>query len=256
VSSLRLAYLYGDLMNLYGDRGNVAVLARRCAWRGIDLIVDEVKPGGHLRDDYDLAFIGGGQDREQLLVCGDLQTKGDLFRQMTGEGLVVLAVCGGYQLLGHRFLTYQGEEIPGLGVLDVTTTGGDRRLIGNVTAVARLDGSRQNLVGFENHSGQTILGPGAKPLATVRRGFGNNGRDGTEGAVQNNVFGTYLHGSLLPKNPWFADHLLRLALKRKYGAGYELEPLDDTLEIAAQAAAISRIEDLHRRRWVPGWFRR
>jgi lipid II isoglutaminyl synthase (glutamine-hydrolysing) len=256
MTSLRLAYLYPELMNLYGDRGNITVLARRCAWRGIDLTVDEIEPGGALRDDYDLAFIGGGQDREQLLVCDDLQAKADRFRRMVKDDLVVLAVCGGYQLLGHRFLTYKGEEIPGLGVLDVTTTGGDRRLIGNVTAVARLDGIRQNLVGFENHSGQTILGPGAAALATVRRGFGNNGRDGTEGAVEGNVFGTYLHGSLLPKNPWFADHLLRLALKRKYGPGYELETLDDTLETAAQAAVIKRIEELHRRRWVPGWFKR
>jgi len=256
MTTLRLAHLYPDLMNLYGDRGNIIVLRRRCAWRGIELTVDEVSTGDALDGDYDLAFIGGGQDREQLLVCQDLQGRGDRLQTMVDGGLVVLAVCGGYQLLGHRFLTYQNEELPGLGILDIETKGGQKRLIGNVIVKMKWDGSERVLVGFENHSGRTLLGPKAKPLGIVERGYGNNGDDGTEGAVQGNVFGTYLHGSLLPKNPWFADHLLELAGKRKYGEDFELEPLDDKLELLAQAAVVKRIEELHRRRWVPGWFRR
>ncbi|MDP1808961.1 MAG: glutamine amidotransferase [Actinomycetota bacterium] len=256
MKTLRLAHLYPDLMNLYGDRGNIIVLRRRCAWRGIELVVDDVSIGDDLAGDYDLAFIGGGQDREQLLVCRDFQRRLDQFKGMVDGGLVVLAICGGYQLLGRRFLTYQNEELPGLGILDIETVGGQKRLIGNVVVKVKLDGSERLLVGFENHSGRTILGPGARPLGTIERGFGNNGRDGTEGARQANVFGTYLHGSLLPKNPWFADYLLEPALKRKYGDDFSLEPLDDGLEDAARTAAIRRIEEIHRRRWVPGWFKR
>ncbi len=253
---LKAVHLYPDLMNLYGDRGNIIVWQRRCAWRGIELTVEGISIGDKLSADYDLAFIGGGQDREQLLVCQDLQAQAQRLKALIDGGLVVLAVCGGYQLLGRRFLTYQNEEIPGLGVLDVETLGGKKRLIGNVVVRAEFNGAARLLVGFENHSGRTILGPQAEPLGTVERGFGNNGDDGTEGARQANVFGTYLHGSLLPKNPWFADYLLELALKRKYGDDFALEPLDDTLELAAQAAAVKRIEELHRRRWVPGWFRK
>lgn len=159
-------------------------------------------------------------------------------------------------MLGRRFLTYQNEEIPGLGILDIETVGGQRRLIGNVIVNTDLGGTDRLLVGFENHSGRTILGPKARPLGTVERGFGNNGRDGTEGAVQGNVFGTYLHGSLLPKNPWLADYLLRLALKHRYGEEAPPGPLDDFLETAAQRGAIERITELRRRRWWPQWFKK
>lgn len=256
MKSLRLVHLYPDLMNLYGDRGNIIVLKQRCAWRGIELRVDEVGLGGELTGDYDLAFIGGGQDREQLLVYEDLLGKSESFSGMIANGLVVLAVCGGYQLLGHRFITYEGAEIQGLGVLDVSTVGGGRRLIGNVIARADVNGQKRLLIGFENHSGRTTLGSGAQPLALVQTGFGNNGDDRTEGARQGNVFGTYLHGSLLPKNPWFADHLIGLCLKRKYGDECAPAPLDDRLEAAAQAAVVKRIEALGRRRWVPAWFKK
>lgn len=256
MKSLRLAYLYPGLMNLYGDRGNLIVLRQRCSWRGLKLIVEEISIGDELSADFDLAFIGGGQDREQLLVCEDLRGRAGRLLEMVEGGLVVLAICGGYQLLGRRFLTFQGKEIPGLGILDIETIGGQKRLIGNVIVKTVFSGGDKMLVGFENHSGQTILGKDAKPLGTVERGFGNNGQDGMEGTFQHNVFGTYLHGSLLPKNPWFADYLLTLALKRKYGNEFALEPLDDSLEEAARSAVIRRIEGIHRRRWVPGWFQR
>ncbi len=254
--SLRLAYLYPDLMNLYGDKGNIITISQRCAWRGIGLEIDEIYVGAPPKGDYDLAFIGGGQDREQLLVCQDLQRHGENFRNQVGSGLVVLAICGGFQLLGHRFLTYQGEEIVGLEIIDMETIGGHQRLIGNIIIEASLNGRTETLVGFENHSGLTKLGPGAQPFGRVKHGFGNNGQDGTEGARQNNVFGTYLHGSLLPKNPVFADYLIELALKRKYGENATLDPLDDGLETQAHAAAIERIDERNRRRWVPAWFQK
>ncbi len=254
--SLSLAYFYPDLMNLYGDKGNVITISQRCAWRGIGLEIDEIYLGVPPKGDFDLAFIGGGQDREQLLVFQDLQRHGDNFKSQVAGGLVVLAICGGFQLLGGRFLTYQGEEISGLEIIDMETIGGQRRLIGNIIIEAWLNGRVETLVGFENHSGQTKLGAGAKPLGIVKRGFGNNGQDGTEGARQNNVFGTYLHGSLLPKNPVFADYLIELALKRKYGERATLEPLDDDLETQAHAAAIARIDERNRRRWVPSWFQK
>ncbi len=256
MNSLNLVHLYPELMNLYGDKGNIIALSRRCAWRGIDLKIHEISLGDSLPKDMDIAFIGGGQDREQLRVYRDLEKKGDALKAMIADGLIVLAICGGYQLLGRRFVTYQGEEIQGLGILDIETVGGDSRLIGNVVADIRLGGEKMALVGFENHSGQTTLGQKAKPLGSVRLGFGNNGQDGSEGARQDNVFGTYLHGSLLPKNPVFADYLIQSALERKYGPGTVLEPLNDTMEMAAHAAAVERIEQLHRRRWVPGWFKR
>ena len=256
MKDLRLAHLYPDLMNLYGDRGNIMVLQRRCGWRGINLNVEEVRLGEPLEGRPDLIFIGGGQDREQMLVYKDLLDKSDALRELAGAGAVILAICGGYQLLGDRFITHTGEEIEGLGLLDVTTVGGQRRLIGNVVADSELPGSSDVLVGFENHSGKTTLGPAARPLARVRTGFGNNGEDGTEGAWQDSIFGTYLHGSLLPKNPWLADHLISLALGSKYDELTDLAPLDDHLEAAAVKATVSRVEYLHRRRWLPEWLRR
>ncbi len=254
--TLRLAHLYPDLMNLYGDSGNITALTKRCQWREIDVAVEQVTVGEHLKSDYDLVFIGGGQDREQMLVYQDLLTKKAQLRTMVDGGLVVLAVCGGYQLLGHRFLTYQGDAIEGLGLLDVTTVGGTKRMIGNVIAKSQIGGDERLLIGFENHSGRTKLGAKAQPLARLEVGFGNNGTDKTEGAHQGSVFGTYLHGSLLPKNPWFADHLLGLALKKKYGNDYRLRPLDDALEEAARSAVAKRIGAINRRRRLPEWFKR
>ena len=236
--SLRLAHLYPKQMNLYGDRGNILCLRRRCAARGIELAVDELEMGDPLdATACDLIFIGGAQDREQRRVAADLlEVKGEALRQAVAAGVAVLAVCGGYQLLGRYYRPAAGEDLPGLGVFDAWTEhpgAAAKRFIGNV--VVRWQGV--TLVGFENHGGRTFLGPAARPLARVIAGYGNNGRDGTEGAVQANAFGTYLHGSLLPKNPRFADHLIALALARKYGRG-ELRPLDDALEERAHAEAV------------------
>jgi CobQ-like glutamine amidotransferase family enzyme len=225
-------------MNLYGDRGNILCLRLRCAARGIELAVDELEVGEPLDPTgCDLVFIGGAQDREQRRVAADLlAAKGEALRQAVDSGVVVLAVCGGYQLLGRYYRPAEGEDLPGLGIFDAWTVHpgpAAKRFIGNV--VVRWQGA--TLVGFENHGGRTFLGAAARPLARVIAGYGNNGRDGTEGAVQANAFGTYLHGSLLPKNPRFADHLIVLALARKYGQG-ELPPLDDALEEQAHAEAV------------------
>ena len=235
---LRLAHLYPKQMNLYGDRGNILCLRRRCATRDIELTVDELEMGEPLDPTgCDLIFIGGAQDREQRRVAADLLTaKGEALRQAVALGVVVLAVCGGYQLLGRYYRPAEGEDLPGLGIFDAWTVHPGptaKRFIGNV--VVRWQGA--TLVGFENHGGRTFLGPAARPLGRVIAGYGNNGRDGTEGVVQANAFGTYLHGSLLPKNPRFADHLIALALARKYGDG-GLPQLDDTLEEQAHAEAV------------------
>ena len=236
--SIRLAHLYPKLMNLYGDRGNIICLRRRCEARGIKLTVDELDLGDRLDPQAcDVIFIGGGQDREQRRIVRDLiDVKGEAIRRAVEEGVTALAVCGGYQLFARYYRPAAGEDLPGLGIFDAFTQHpGENvaRCIGNV--VAEWDGG--TLVGFENHGGRTFVGDGARPLATVRSGHGNNGLDKTEGAVYKNAYGTYLHGSLLPKNPRFADHLLRLALRRRHGE-VELAPLDDALEDAAHAAAV------------------
>jgi CobQ-like glutamine amidotransferase family enzyme len=235
---LRLAHLYPRLMNIYGDRGNILCLGRRCAARDIELAVEELDLGDPLDPAaYDLIFMGGGQDREQRRIAEDLAVgKGQALREAAEAGVAMLAVCGGYQLFGRYYRPAAGEELPGAAVFDAWTVHpgeGARRCIGDVAA--RWEGG--TLVGFENHGGRTYLGAGARPLARVERGFGNNGEDGGEGAVYRNAYGTYLHGSLLPKNPRFTDHLLRLALGRRYG-DVELSPLDDGVEEAAHAAAL------------------
>lgn len=236
--TLRLAHLYPKLMNIYGDRGNILCLRRRCEDRGIAFVVDELELGEPLDPAAcDLIFLGGAQDREQRRVAADLlETKGEALRQAVAEGVVVLAVCGGYQLLGRYYRTAEGEELPGVGLFDAWTVHPGptaRRFIGDVAV--RWEGG--TIVGFENHGGRTYLGPEGRPLARVVAGYGNNGRDGTEGAVCRNAFGTYLHGSLLPKNPRFADHLIALALEQRYGEA-ELSPLDDALEERAHVAAM------------------
>lgn len=236
--TLRLGHLYPTLMNVYGDRGNILCLQRRCRLRNIALDVTALNVGQKLDPEaFDLLFIGGAQDREQRLVAEDLATvKGAALRDAVESGTVMLAVCGGYQLAGHFYRGADGEELHGAGVLDLHTVhpgSSARRLIGNL--VATWDGGE--LAGFENHGGRTYLGGGCRPLARVVQGFGNDGESGFEGACHKNVFGTYLHGPLLPKNPAFADHLISLALARKYGDG-ALEPLDDTLELRAHAAAV------------------
>ena len=245
VYQLRIAHLYPEQMNIYGDRGNILTLQQRACWRSIEARVDGVRPGDRTDwSQYDLAFFGGGQDSGQALIAEDfVQRQAAGLRAAVEQDLVVLAICGGYQLLGHYFLTHTGEKLPGIGVLDVHTIGGDRRLIGNIVVDWPREGTQQQsrLVGFENHSGRTYLGSGVRPLGRVVHGFGNNGEDGTEGAVYRNVHGCYMHGSLLPKNPHLADHLLGLALQRRYGPAAVLEPLDDALELTAHKVMVERV---------------
>ena len=231
--TLRVCALYPELMNIYADRGNIAVLRARCEWRGMGFelgsatVGDEIDPGAH-----DLFYIGGGQDRDQAAVAQDMaRAKSDALHAAAERGAAVLAVCGGYQLLGHSYAMGH-EELPGIGLVDLRTVRGDGpRLIGNCAIEADLGGGPRVIAGFENHGGRTHLGPGAEPLGRVLSGHGNNGKDGYEGVRQGNVIGTYLHGPLLPKNVWLADRLIEMAL------GTELERLDDELEDAAHACA-------------------
>lgn len=243
MQTLRLAHLYPAEMSIYGDRGNVIALRQRCAWREIELTVTPVEPGDTLDwASFDLAFFGGGQDSGQALIANDLlEVQGEGLRAAIEDGLVLLAICGGYQLLGHYFLTHTGERLPGLGAMDIHTVGGKQRLIGNSVVAAELDGAPVQLVGFENHSGRTYHGPGVKPLGRVVVGHGDNGEDGTGGAVYKNVFGCYLHGSLLPKNPQLTDHLIGLALRRRYGPAADARPLEAALELRAQRVMIERL---------------
>ncbi len=239
---LRVAHLYPRLMNIYGDRGNIMCLRRRCEARGIGFELTELSLGDRFdASAYDVVFAGGAQDREQRGVAQDLlATKAEAIRAAIEDGVVLLAVCGAYQLFGRYYRESSGAELPGVGVFDLYTEHpGERvpRCIGNI--VIEWDGpaGRQTIVGFENHGGRTRLGPGVRPLGRVLRGHGNNGEDGSEGAVYRNAFGTYVHGSLLPKNPVLADHLVALALSRRYG-DLQLAPLDDRAEQRAHAAAL------------------
>jgi CobQ-like glutamine amidotransferase family enzyme len=234
VSTLRLCALYPELMNIYADRGNIAVLRARCEWRGIGFELGSATLGDPLDSGaHDFFYMGGGQDRDQIAVAHDMvATKRDALQAAADRGAVVLAVCGGYQLLGH---TYElgAEQLPGVGLVDLRTVREPGpRLIGNCAIEADLGGGGRVIAGFENHGGRTYLGAGERPLGRVLSGHGNNGRDGFEGVHRRNVIGTYLHGPLLPKNMWLADCLIELAL------GIELEPLrDDALEDAAHASA-------------------
>jgi lipid II isoglutaminyl synthase (glutamine-hydrolysing) len=239
---IRVGHLYPSYLNIYADRGNIAVLARRAAWRGHELEVaaigmnDPVEPGAH-----DLFYIGGGQDREQALVARDLAGKEGLVEAVEG-GAAVLAVCGGYQLLGRFYRERSGEELPGIGLLPLHTVAGDRRMIGDVLLECELaPGRRRTLAGFENHAGRTILDDGAEPLGRVIAGFGNDGESGFEGCRAGRAIGTYLHGPLLPRNPWLADWLLAEALAHRTGGeAAELDPLADALEAEAHAVSASR----------------
>jgi lipid II isoglutaminyl synthase (glutamine-hydrolysing) len=232
---LVIVHLYPDLLMSYGDRGNVLTLAKRAEWRGFRVRVVGVTRGGRLPRTTDLIVIGGGSDRIQHLIGSDLVARtGELTDRVRG-GTVVLGVCGGYQSIGRRYVTLDGREVPGLGLLDVTTEAAPVRLAGRVSAEATFDGTPFRVSGFENHAGRTFLGPTATPFASVPEGRGNNGVDGTEGAVQGSVVGTYLHGPVLPTAPAFADALLARALTRVTG-GAPLEPLDDRIE---ERAALS-----------------
>ena len=260
--TLTICHLYPDLLDLYGDRGNILALAARCRWRGIEPVIRQVSLGGDLDfENIDILFLGGGSDREQSILVQDLMRREEELRRAIDNGLVVLTICGGYQMLGKYYQTGSGEKIPGLGILDVWTIAGSKRLIGNV--VVEIDqnvlspgwgeqkaGENQNLnspsqletlVGFENHSGETFLGDGVRSLGRVLVGNGNNARDASEGVRFRNVFGTYLHGPLLPKNPHFTDLLLELALGRR-GLDSRLARLDDRLEILAHQAMVARLK--------------
>jgi len=240
--TLRVAHLYPRLMNIYGDRGNIMCLRHRCQARGIGFELTELGPGDRLEPGaHDLIFAGGAQDREQRGVVDDLLTmKAGAVRDAVENDVVLLAVCGAYQLFGRFYREASGAELPGAGIFDLYTEhpgDGVRRCIGNVVCEWQSPSGPQTIVGFENHGGRTHLGEGVRPLARVRRGSGNNGRDGTEGAIYRNAFGTYVHGSLLPKNPAFADHLIATALRRRH-AGIELPPIDDRAEQRAHANAL------------------
>ncbi|MFL5897274.1 MAG: type 1 glutamine amidotransferase [Solirubrobacterales bacterium] len=236
---LRVLSLYPDQKNIYADRGNIIFLRRRCEWRGISFSHSGAGPGeGFDTSAHDLLYIGGGQDRDQRAVAADMvATKQEAIAAAVDDGAVLLAVCGGYQLLGHSYQLGE-ERLPGLGIADLETVREPGpRLIGNVAIEADLGDGPRLIAGFENHGGRTHLGPGAAPLGRVVSGHGNNDRDGYEGVKRGNVIGTYLHGPLLPKNAWLADHLIALALERRYGTRPELEPLDDGLEAAAHESA-------------------
>jgi len=237
---IKVCHLYPELLNLYGDRGNVLAFVRRCWWRNICVEVHHVNLGDAVDfREMDFLFLGGGSDREQDLMAGDLKKRRELLQVAIEEGLVVLAICGGYQLLGQYYRTLEGRSIPGLGLLDFYTEAGVKRLIGNVGVQIVIDGEPVKATGFENHAGQTFLGRIA-PMGRVLAGYGNNGWDGTEGARYKNVFCSYLHGPLLPKNPRLTDHLIELALQRR-GLSPELTPLDDRLETSASEVMLKRL---------------
>jgi CobQ-like glutamine amidotransferase family enzyme len=240
---IRVGHLYPDYLNIYADRGNIAVLARRAAWRGHELQVASVGIGeAVVPRDHDLLYVGGGQDREQALVATDISAKGEALREAVHRGVAILAVCGGYQLLGRWYADQEGAELPGAGVLPLETVAGSRRMIGDVLLACELEPGRpQTLVGFENHAGRTLLDAGSEPLGRVVSGFGNDGESGFEGCRAGRVVGTYLHGPLLPRNPWFADWLLAQALAHRTGGEPpELEPLEDSLEAQAHSVSSAR----------------
>jgi lipid II isoglutaminyl synthase (glutamine-hydrolysing) len=241
---LRLLALYPEQMNIYADRGNIIFLRRRCEWRGIGFRYAAAGPGAQFDPaEHDLIYIGGGQDRDQILVAEDmLRTKREAIASAVEDGAALLAVCGGYQLLGRNY-QLGDRSIPGLGIADLETIREPGpRLIGNVAIEADLGGGPRVLAGFENHGGRTYLGANAEPLGKVLHGHGNNDRDGQEGVRRLNMIGTYLHGPLLPKNAWLADHLIARGLARRSGSEPTLKPLDDELETAAHSGALDAAE--------------
>jgi lipid II isoglutaminyl synthase (glutamine-hydrolysing) len=244
--TVRIGWLYPDLMNIYGDRGNIMTLVQRCKWRGIPVEVDELAPGDPVVEGrVDIFFMGGGQDREQEIVYRDLlEVKGAALKREIDLGAAALVICGGYQLFGKYYRPFEGEELAGIEVFDAYTVAGKKRCIGNVVATSALGGPSGTIVGFENHSGKTYLGDGCTPLGMVTVGFGNNAEDRTEGAIYRGAIGTYLHGSLLPKNPGVADFLIEKALARRE-EGVRLDPLDDALELKAHDSAVVRARKTH-----------
>jgi CobQ-like glutamine amidotransferase family enzyme len=238
-----VGHLYPDYLNIYADRGNIAVLAARARWRGIELEVLAIDIGdASLVGAVDLYYVGGGQDREQALIAPDLAARGDDLREAAETGAAVLAVCGGYQLLGRFYRDRAGGDLPGAGLFPLHTIAGERRMIGDVLLECQLEpGQRRALAGFENHAGRTLLDDGAQPLGRVVAGFGNDGESGFEGCRVGRAIGTYLHGPLLPRNPWLADWLLAQAVAhRTGGAPPSFDELPDELEAEAQAVSAAR----------------
>lgn len=237
---ITLAHLYPELLNIYGDFGNVLTLQRRCQWRNIEIETININVGDDIDPEkFDIYFIGGGQDKQQIEVSRELQRQKDVLIKARDLNAVFLGICGGFQLFGHYYQPHNGPRLLGTGLLDAYTVAGNKRFIGNVTAKSEFV-LPKTLVGFENHSGLTYLQGETKPLAYIEVGAGNNNEDKTEGARFKNVFGTYLHGSFLPKNPHFADLLIKLALEKKYNQIFELEKLNDDLELNAHMALINR----------------
>ncbi|MCL2569096.1 MAG: glutamine amidotransferase [Oscillospiraceae bacterium] len=239
---LKICHLYPDLLNLYGDWGNIVVLAQRCMRRGIAVSLQGAPLGEQVNlAEYDLLFIGGGQDRELEALLDEVKSwRGAEIKAAIADGKTMLAICGGYQLLGHSYKTADGKEMDLVGALDFTSVGAKERLVGDYMFQWDELSAPVQIVGFENHSARTYLGSGVRPFGTVLRGHGNNGEDGTEGVRYRNVFGTYAHGPVLPKNPVLADHLIRLGLEQRYGS-VTLEPLDDTLELRANQFLVERL---------------
>jgi CobQ-like glutamine amidotransferase family enzyme len=239
---IRVGHLYPDYLNIYADRGNIAVFARRASTRGLELEVNAIGLGEDVRPgDHDLYYVGGGQDREQALIAADLAAKGAALREAVAGGAAALAVCGGYQLFGRFYRDRYGGDLPGAGVFPLETYAGERRMIGDVLLECSFTGEQRTVAGFENHAGRTILDEGAEPLGRVIAGFGNDGQSGFEGCRVGRAVGTYLHGPLLPRNPWLADWLLaQAAAHRAGGQPPVFEPLDDELEAAAHAVSAGR----------------
>ncbi|WP_236588143.1 type 1 glutamine amidotransferase [Tumebacillus amylolyticus] len=238
---LKIGHLYPDLLDLYSDRGNVIILEKRAHWRGLQVTVDQISVGHEPRlADYDILVMGGGMDREQGIVAEDLQQRRENLQEAVDAGTVIVAICGGYQLLGHYFETSTGQRIPGLGILDIVTVGAKVRMVGNVVGEMDIAGVKHNIIGYENHSGKTMLGPNATPMMRVIKGYGNSGEDKFEGVRQGNIFGTYLHGPLLAKNPILADHMIELALRRR-DLSVHLDILNDDLEHRTNAKLYKRL---------------
>lgn len=237
---LNICHLYPDLLNVYGDLGNILILKYRAEQRGIKVNVFNVSIGDPFEAlKYDIAFFGGGQDYEQSIVSDDLnQTKKEDMIEYIEGGKVFLAICGGYQLLGKYYTTPDGEKLDGLGIIDVYTEGGSVRFIGNT--VIHNEEFDETYVGFENHSGRTYIGKELKPLGKTIAGYGNNGEDGYEGCIYKNCYCTYFHGSLLSKNPELADRLIETALSNRYGDEIKLDPLDNSLEFKAKEFIVNR----------------
>ena len=240
--SIKICHIYPEALNLYGDRGNILCLKKRLEWRGIDCYVSEVKIGDNSDlSEYDFFFIGGGQDFEQEVLLSDLKSgKGRSIKSAVEDGKTFLCICGGYQMMGHYYETKDGNRMEFLGVANFATIGSEYRMIGDYFFKCTPESGGCEIVGFENHSGRTYLGRHTNPLGTILSGYGNNGEDKTEGVHYKNVYGSYSHGPILPKNPVFADHLLKTALERKYGSA-ELAPLNDSFETQAHDYIFNKV---------------